>query len=100
MFGLGGKYVEVFQDVRFGVTPLAPHEAREMVRGIRGRRLLEGVRGEPAADLDVLIEVLLRIAQLAQRHPAIKELDLNPFLAAADRASAKAVDARIRVAPP
>ncbi len=99
MFGLGGKYVEVFQDVRFGVTPLAPHEAREMVRGIRGRKLLEGVRGEPAADFDVLIDVLLRIAQLAQRHPAIKELDLNPFLAAADRATAKAVDARIRVAP-
>ena len=99
MFGLGGKYVEVFQDVRFGVTPLAPHEAREMVRGIRGRKLLEGVRGEPAADLDVLIDVLLRLAQLAQRHPAIRELDLNPFLAAADRGSAKAVDVRIRVEP-
>jgi len=97
MFGLGGKYVEVFQDVRFGVTPLVSHEAREMVRGIRGFKLLEGVRGEPAADLDLLVDVLLRLAQLAQRHPAIKELDLNPFLAASDRASAKAVDARIRV---
>ena len=98
MFGLGGKYVEVFQDVRFGVTPLARHEAREMVLGIRGRKLLEGVRGEPPADVDALIDVLLRLAQLAQRHPTIRELDLNPFLAAADRRSAKAVDARIRVA--
>lgn len=97
MFGLGGKYVEVFQDVRFGVTPLLPHEAREMVRGIRGRKLLEGVRGEAPADLDLLVEVLLRLAQLAQRHPSIREVDVNPFLAAGDRKSAKAVDVRIRV---
>jgi len=55
------------------------------------------VRGEPAADFGLLIDVLLRLAQLAQRHPAIKELDLNPFLAGSDDASAKAVDARIRV---
>jgi acetate---CoA ligase (ADP-forming) len=97
MFGLGGKYVEVFQDVRFGVTPLAPREAQDMVRGIRGVKLLEGVRGEPRADLEILDEVLLRLAQLAQRHPRIVELDVNPFLAAPDAARAKAVDARIRV---
>ena len=97
MFGLGGKYVEVFQDVRFGVTPLAPREASEMVRGIRGVKLLEGVRGEAGADLEILEEVLLRLAQLAQRHPCITELDINPFLAAPDAARAKAVDARIRV---
>ena len=97
MFGLGGKYVEVFQDVRFGVTPLHPPEAEDMVRGIRGFKLLEGVRGDEAADLDVLVEMLLRLAQLAQRHPRICELDVNPFLAAAERSEAKAVDVRIRV---
>jgi acyl-CoA synthetase (NDP forming) len=97
MFGLGGKYVEVFQDVRFGVPPLDAHEAREMVRGIRGIRLLTGVRGEPAADLDLLAEVLLRLAQLAARHPRIVELDVNPFLAAPDRRAAKALDVRLRV---
>jgi len=99
MFGLGGRYVEVFQDVRFGVLPLDRHEAMEMVRGIRGFRLLEGVRGEAGADLDLLAEVLLRLAQLAARHPRIAELDVNPFLAAHDRGAAKALDARIRVAP-
>ena len=97
MFGLGGKYVEVFRDVRFGVPPLTPGEAAEMVRGIRGLPLLEGVRGEAAADLDLLGEILLRLSQLAQRHPSIQELDLNPFLAAPNRDGAKAVDARIRV---
>ena len=88
----------LFQDVRFGVTPLARSEALEMVRGIRGFKLLEGVRGEPGADLDLLAEVLLRLAQLARRHPRIQELDVNPFLAARGDA-ARALDARIRVAP-
>jgi len=97
MFGLGGKYVEVFRDVRFGVPPLTAGEAAEMVRGIRGLPLLEGVRGEAAADLGLLEEILLRLSQLAQRHPTIQELDLNPFLAAPGRDTAKAVDARIRV---
>jgi acetyl coenzyme A synthetase (ADP forming)-like protein len=100
MFGLGGKYVEVFKDVRFGVTPLHRQEAEDMVRGIRGVQLLEGVRGEPAADFDVLVEVLLRLAQLAQRHPRIRDLDINPFLAAADRHHAKALDVRIQMGRP
>jgi acetyltransferase len=100
MFGLGGRYVEVFNDVRFGVTPLTELEARDMVTGIRGFKLLTGVRGEPAADLDMLVEVQLRIAQLSTRHPRILELDINPFFAAADRTAARAVDVRIRVGEP
>ncbi len=99
MFGLGGRYVEVFQDVRFGVPPLSPREAMEMVHGIRGVKLLLGVRGEAGADLDLLAEMLLRLSQLAQRHPRLLELDINPFLAAPDRRSAKALDARIRIGP-
>jgi acetyl coenzyme A synthetase (ADP forming)-like protein len=99
MFGLGGKYVEVFQDVRFGVLPLDAYEAGEMVHGIRGIKLLTGVRGEPGADLELLREVLLRLARLVTRHPRIVELDVNPFLAAPSRQAAKAVDARIRVGP-
>jgi acyl-CoA synthetase (NDP forming) len=98
MFGLGGKYVEVFQDVRFGVLPLGKSEAEDMIRGIRGFKLLEGVRGEPGADLDLLAEILLRLAQLAQRHPRIQELDINPFLAGPSRDRARALDVRIRLA--
>jgi acyl-CoA synthetase (NDP forming) len=97
MFGRGGRYVEVLQDVRFGVVPLRPDEAAEMIRGIRGFALLEGVRGEPGADLGQLEEILLRIAQLAQRHPRIQELDINPFLAGPDPEAAVAVDVRVRV---
>jgi len=97
MFGLGGKYVEVFQDVRFGVLPLGRTDALDMVRGIRGFKLLQGVRGEAGADVSLLCEILLRLAQLAERHPRIREVDINPFLAGPDRAHARAVDARIRV---
>ncbi len=97
MFGLGGKYVEVFRDVRFAVPPLAPAEAGDVVRGIRGAQLLEGVRGEAGADQELLAGILLRLAQLAERFPEIVELDVNPFLAG-DRERSKAVDARVRVA--
>ncbi len=97
MFGLGGRYVEVFHDVRFGVTPLAPPEAGEMIRGIRGFPLLEGVRGDAPVDLSRLEDTLLRLAQLAERHPAVRELDINPFLASEDPQACLAVDVRLRV---
>jgi len=97
MFGLGGKYVEVFRDVRFGVPPLTAYEAREVIRGIRGFPLLSGVRGDAPADLATLEEVFLRLAQLAERHPSIRELDVNPFIAGTDRTGSKALDVRIRV---
>ncbi len=98
-FGLGGKYVEVFRDVKFGVPPLGPAEAREVIDGIRGARLLAGVRGEQPADRALLADVLCRLAALAQRFPEIVELDVNPFLAAPNGARSAALDVRVRVAP-
>jgi acyl-CoA synthetase (NDP forming) len=58
-------------------------------------RLLEGVRGEPPRDLDALRNVILRVAQLAERHPRIAELDINPLLSLDE--GAIAVDARIQL---
>lgn len=98
MFGLGGRYVEVFRDVAFGLPPLAREDAEAMVRGIRGHQLLAGVRGEAAVDTVPAVELLERVAQLVSRHPAIAELDVNPFLLFPEAARAAAVDARIRVA--
>jgi acetyltransferase len=97
MFGLGGKYVEVFRDVRFAVPPLSRTDALRVVSGIRGRALLEGVRGEKPVDMEKLADVLLRLAQLIERHPRITELDVNPFLASPDPDAFRAVDVRIRV---
>lgn len=80
MFGLGGIYVEVLSDVAFRLEPLSDLDARDMVRSIRGYRLLEGVRGEPAADIGAIIDVILRVSQLVGDHDTILELDINPFL--------------------
>ena len=98
MFGLGGIYVEVLKDVAFRVQPVSDVDARDMVRSIRGYRLLEGVRGEAPADVGFLEEVVQRISQLVGEHPAIAELDVNPLLALAQ--GGVAVDARIRLAAP
>ncbi|MEL7060147.1 MAG: GNAT family N-acetyltransferase, partial [Acidobacteriota bacterium] len=51
-FGLGGIHVEILRDVTFRVAPLSDRDAHEMVRALRGRRLLEGYRGHPAGDLE------------------------------------------------
>jgi acetate---CoA ligase (ADP-forming) len=81
MFGLGGIYVEAVRDVVFRVHPVSDIDAREMVSSIRGVKLLEGIRGEPPADRAAIEDVLQRISQLATDHPAVAELDINPWLA-------------------
>lgn len=95
VFGLGGKYVEVFGDVRFRLAPLTPEEARETVEAIRGAKLLAGVRGERPSDRAFLAEMLERVAQLAFDYPEILEMDVNPLLAL--ERGGVAVDARVRV---
>jgi acetyltransferase len=95
MFGLGGIFVEVMEDVAFAVAPLSRPEARAVMREIKGFPILEGVRGGPAADLDGVEDLLLRVSRLVADFPAIVEMDLNPVFADADGVSA--VDARIRV---
>lgn len=97
MFGLGGVRVEVLRDVRFRVAPVSRREAGEMIGQIRSRRLLEGFRGAPPADIPALEEVIRRVAQVAAEHPEIQELDINPLLAL-DRGCV-ALDARVTVAP-
>ncbi len=96
-FGLGGIHVEVLGDVVFRVTPLTDRDAREMVRQIRGYRLLEGYRGHPPADIEALQGLLLRISRLAEEVPEIAELDLNPLFALEPGHGYQVADARIRV---
>jgi len=95
MFGLGGVYVEILRDVVLRLAPLLDTDAHQMIREVRTYRLLEGVRGEPARDLPALEEALLRVSQLATRHPRIAEMDINPLFAL--ERGAVAVDARLRV---
>ncbi len=99
-FGLGGVHVEILGDVRFRVTPLTDRDAGEMVREIRGFRLLEGYRGHPPADIKALEGVLLRISLMVEEIPEITELDLNPIFALPPGQGCQIVDARIRVESP
>jgi acetate---CoA ligase (ADP-forming) len=98
-FGLGGVHVEILGDVRFRVTPLTDRDASDMVREIRGYRLLEGYRGHEPADVKALEEILLRISLLVEEVPEITELDLNPILARLPGEGCQIVDARLRVEP-
>jgi acetyl coenzyme A synthetase (ADP forming)-like protein len=97
MFGLGGIYVEALKDVAFRVHPVTRIDAEEMIRSIRGFPLLEGVRGEPPADLEILAEVIQRISQLVGDHDRIQELDVNPFVAL--ESGGMALDAHVTLRP-
>jgi acetyl coenzyme A synthetase (ADP forming)-like protein len=96
-FGLGGIHVEILADVCFRVTPLTDRDAAEMVRSIRGTKLLDGYRGYPAADRPAIEEVLLRISRLVEEVPEISGLDLNPIFALRPGEGCRIVDARIQV---
>jgi acetate---CoA ligase (ADP-forming) len=96
-FGLGGIHVEVLGDVCFRVNPLTDRDAARMVRQIRGIKLLEGYRGHPAADLEAVENLLLRISRLVEDVPEITELDLNPVFALPPGKGCIIADARIKV---
>lgn len=96
-FGLGGIHVEILGDVRFRVMSLTDKDACEMVREIRGYKLLEGYRGHPPADLAAIEEVLLRVSRMVEELPQIRELDLNPIFALAPGEGCRVADVRIRV---
>ena len=99
VFGLGGIYVELLQDVSFRLGPLTDVDAREMVAEIKGARLLAGYRGLPAGDVDAVVDTLLRISTMVMALPEISEMDCNPVLVLAPGEGVRVVDARIRIRP-
>jgi acetyltransferase len=99
MFGLGGIFVEALEDVSFRIAPLSRSDAEDMIEEIKGHRVLRGIRSREPADLDAIVDALLRVSRLVTDHrDAIEELDINPFVVF--RRGAKAVDALIKTKPP
>ncbi len=80
MFGMGGIYAEIFKDVSFRLAPLSKLHAMEMIKETKVYTILRGYRGERPADITSLIDVLLKVSQLAIDVPEILELDINPLL--------------------
>ncbi|QTF91557.1 acetate--CoA ligase family protein [Halomonas sp. BM-2019] len=96
MFGLGGIFVEILEDVAFRAIPLSRHDAGEMVEQIKAKKILGGVRGEKAVDKAALVDLLLKVSRIVEAYPALSELDLNPVIVNADGYAV--VDARVIVA--
>ncbi len=79
--GMGGIYAEVFKDVARGIAPLTRPEALKMLEALRIYPILKGARGQKGIDMDVLLDALLALSQMALDYPRINELDLNPVIA-------------------
>ena len=93
MFGLGGIFVEVLKDVAFRIVPIEKSDAEDMINEIKGKKLLEGYRGQEPADVAYLQQMLLKLSDFVNATPEIEEIDMNPVFAYKD--GAVVVDARI-----
>lgn len=79
MFGLGGIFVELLKDVTFTLLPLNRDEALKMIKSIKCYKLIEGYRGEKPKDIEAIIDLMMKVAKLAEENPEIEEIDINPF---------------------
>jgi len=97
MFGLGGIFAEVLKDVSFRLAPVTPSVAREMIEEIAGYPVLAGARGRPRADVDALVDAIVRLSALAvDLKDRVAELDINPLFVFAEGRGVKAADALIK----
>jgi 4-hydroxybutyryl-CoA synthetase (ADP-forming) len=95
MFGLGGIYVEILKDVIFRLAPIDEYDALNMTKSIKTAKLLKAVRGKGPADINALVDSLLRLSQLILDFPEIEEFDMNPLLVLEEGKGVCAVDVRI-----
>ena len=95
MFGLGGIFVEVLKDVSFRSAPLNHHEAKEMIREIKGYPLLIGSRGGEKKDIDSLADIIVKVSRMAVENPVMEELDLNPVFVY--KSGALVIDMRMKI---
>jgi len=93
MFGLGGVFVEVLEDVTFRICPVDKKEALQMIREIKGYEILKGMRGKPGLDIEGLAELISKVSELVMQNDDIREVDLNPVRVYENKVSV--LDARI-----
>jgi len=95
LFGHGGTAVEIMADKAIALPPLNLTLAHDLIRQTRVAKLMQSFRGKPAADIQAVAEILVKISQIVIDHPGITEIDINPLLV--DSAGAIALDARVKV---
>jgi succinyl-CoA synthetase beta subunit len=97
MFGLGGIFTEILKDVSFRIAPLEKRDALDMLREIRAHRILDEVRGMPAADLERLCQILIKVGEIGLENDSVKEIDINPVILSGSKPVA--VDALVIMEP-
>jgi len=80
MFGLGGIFTEILKDISFRRAPLKKRDALDMMREIRGHKILDAVRGMEAVDRNLLADMLIHVGRIGREIPEIAEIDLNPVI--------------------
>lgn len=93
MFGLGGVWVELLQDVSIRLCPVSESGAIDMLKEIRGFPLLNGYRGSPRVNVDSIVRIIRAVSSVMERFPNISEFEINPFIISHEKSSA--VDARL-----
>jgi acetyl-CoA synthetase (ADP-forming) len=97
MFGLGGIFTEILKDIAFRVAPLEKRDALDMTQEIKAHKILGAVRGMPAADMDLLSDILVKVGEIGMENEFIQEIDINPLILSG--AKPVAVDALIVLKP-
>jgi len=97
LVGLGGIFVEIFEEVNVRVAPITRSEAKAMLESLRGYSILTGARGHKPADIHAVVDAILRVSQLLVDFPEIQELDINPLRVFHEGEGCVALDARIIV---
>jgi len=95
MFGMGGVFVELFEDVAFRVAPLTSEDAAEMIKSTKAYQLLNGWRGGETYHISAIQDVIIKISQLAVDIPQISEIEINPLRVFQDGRGALALDCRM-----
>jgi acetate---CoA ligase (ADP-forming) len=95
LLGLGGIFVEIFEEVVVRVAPISREDAHEMIDSLHGVQMFKGARGQEPSDLEAVVDALLRLSQLLMDFPEIKELDINPLRVFEKGKGCQALDARI-----
>jgi acetyltransferase len=96
MVGLGGIFVEVLKDVSIRLLPIDEREAREMLKELRGYKILEGVRGQKPRDLDALVKAMVGFSEIFAAHrERLSDMEINPIMVREQGKGVAAVDVRL-----
>jgi acetyltransferase len=98
---MGGIFVEILKDISLRVAPLSKFDAEQMVYEIKGYPILQGIRGNNRSDIEAIVDILLRVARLAEDcGNTISEIDINPLIVFDEGRGVKALDALVVIKTP